>query len=63
MKIFNRFKLLIIFKKKLYFDKVLNTPLQKQPVERCSGNRCSEICSQNPSKIPMKKLIFSKVAG
>ena len=26
-------------------------------------NRCSEICSQNPRKIPMKKFIFSKVAG
>ena len=26
-------------------------------------NRCSEICSQNPWKIPMKKFIFSKVAG
>ena len=26
-------------------------------------NRCSKICSQNPWKIPMKKLIFSKVAG
>ena len=26
-------------------------------------NRCSEICCQNPWKIPMKKFIFSKVAG
>ena len=26
-------------------------------------NRCSEICSQNTWKIPMKKFIFSKVAG
>ena len=26
-------------------------------------NRCSKIWSQNPWKIPMKKLIFSKVAG
>ena len=26
-------------------------------------NRCSEICSQNPWKIPVKKFIFSNVAG
>ena len=37
VKIVNSFKPLIIFTKKLHFDMVLKTFLQKQPLERCSG--------------------------
>ena len=34
---------------------------QKNPQRGVLGNSCSEICDQNPGKIPMKKLIYGKV--
>ena len=37
VKIVHGFKPFIIFTKNLHLDKVLNSPLQKQPLKRCSG--------------------------
>ena len=39
----------------------LNTNIsQKYPLRGVLKNSCSEICDQNPGKIPMKKLIYGK---
>ena len=36
--------------------------IQKQSLRGVVENSCSEISSQNPSKVPLKKLIVCKVA-
>ena len=63
MKTVNSFKPLITFTKKLHLR-----CLTRSWICLCRGshlkgileNSCSEICSQNSWKIPMKKFIFSK---
>ena len=66
VKIVNGFKLLIIFTKKLHLRCLTRSRIHLSRSSHLRGvleNMCSEICSQNPWKIPMKKFIFSKVAG
>ena len=66
VKIVNGFKPLIIFTKKLHLRCLARSWIRLYRRNHLRGvleNRCSEICSQNPWKIPMKKFIFSKVAG
>ena len=66
VKIVNGFKLLIIFTKKLHLRCLTRSWIRLYRSSHLRGvleNRCSEICSQNPWKIPMKNFIFSKVAG
>ena len=36
---------------------------QKQPLKVLCQSSCSMVCGQNISKTPVKKFIFSKVAG
>ena len=66
VKIVNDFKSLIIFTKKLHPRCLTRSWIflcRSSHLEAVLENRCSEICSQNPWKIPMKNFIFSKVAG
>ena len=66
VKIVNGFKPLIIFTKKFHLRCLTRFWIRLRRSSHLRivlENSCSEICSQNPWKIPMKKFIFSKVAG
>ena len=66
MKIVNAFKPLIIFTKELHLRCLTRSWIRLWRSNHLKGvleNRYSEICSQKPWKISMKKFIFSKVAG
>ena len=66
VKIVNGFKLIIMFTIKLHLGCLTRSWIRlckSSHLRDVLENRCSEICSQNPWKIPMKKLILSKVAG
>ena len=58
VKIVNGFKPLIMFTKSSILTKSWTRLCRSSHLRGVLGNRCSEICSQNIWKIPMKKFIF-----
>ena len=63
VKIVHDFKPLIIFTKSSILTRSWIRLCRSSHLRGVLENRCSEICSQNTWKIPMKKFIFSKFAG